>query len=124
MAEIVRYELNMNCKWIINAPFGYAIQLTWVKFSLEKNGECNFDYVEVYENNTVTGKSQQIGKYCGQTKPPSVISSFNTVTIFFVTDSSVNDLGFLLSYAFVEEKSSKLFLQLHLKYAYLFNMLL
>lgn len=98
----------MNCKWIIVAPFGHAIQLTWVKFDLERHSECAFDYVEVYENNTITGKAQRIGKYCGQTKPPSIISSFNIVTITFVTDSSVNDLGFLLSYTFIEEKNSKL----------------
>lgn len=89
------------------APFGHAIQLTWVQFDLESHGECVFDYVEVYENNTVTGKSQKIGKYCGQSKPPSVVSSFNAVTVFFVTDSSVHNTGFLLSYTFVEEKDSK-----------------
>lgn len=100
----------MNCKWIIVAPLGYAIQITWVKFSLERHSDCSFDYVELYENNTITGKSQRIGTYCGQTKPPSVISSFNIITIFFVTDSSVSELGFLLSYTFVEEKGSKFFL--------------
>lgn len=95
----------MNCKWIIIAPFGYAIQLTWVRFSLEKRSDCGFDYVDIYENNTITGKSQLIGKYCGQTKPPAIISSFNVVTVIFVTDSSVSESGFLLSYTFVEEKS-------------------
>lgn len=102
----------MSCKWIIVAPFGYAIQITWIKFSLERHSDCTFDYVEIYENNTITGELQRIGTYCGQTKPPSIISSFNVVTVLFVTDSSVNDLGFILSYTFVEEKSSEFFLYL------------
>lgn len=97
----------MNCKWIIVAPFGHAVHLTWVKFDLEKHNQCAFDYVEVYENNTVTGKSQRIGKYCGSTKPPSIITTSNVVTIVFITDSTVNEVGFVLSYTFIEEKNSK-----------------
>lgn len=104
---MVSYEENMNCKWIIVAPFGHVIQTTWVQFDLEKHSNCAFDYVEVYENNTVTGKSQLIGRYCGQTKPPTTISTFNVITIIFVTDSSVNELGFSLSYTFIQENSSK-----------------
>lgn len=98
------YEPNMNCKWIIVAPYGHVIQMNWVNFNLEHHGQCIFDYVAVYENSTATGESHLIGKYCGQKKPPSIITSFNMVTVNFVSDSSIGREGFILSYIFLEER--------------------
>ncbi|KAF5295928.1 hypothetical protein FQR65_LT10359 [Abscondita terminalis] len=97
------YVGGSTCMWVIAAPPGYAIQLTWVMFHLEESSTCGFDYVEVYNNHTV---SELMGRYCGNKVPPTLISSSNVVTVKFVSDQSLNYEGFILSYALVDEESA------------------
>lgn len=46
-----------------------------------------------YENSTL------IGRYCNNTSPSEIISSFNYLWIKFVTDESVGDRGFMANYS-------------------------
>lgn len=56
------YPHGANCTWYINVSPGNLIRLTFVSFNLEYHANCNFDYLEVYDNGTVqTGK--KIGRY-------------------------------------------------------------
>lgn len=96
------YPSSSTCTWIIVAPPGNVIQLSWLLFQLEQSSVCSFDYVEVYNNHTT---NELLGKYCGTSLPPTLISSSNVITIKFVTDSSINYEGFMASYTFVDETS-------------------
>lgn len=46
------YLPNTQCMWLISAPVGWAIQLSWLSFHLEYSRNCQMDSVEVYENKT------------------------------------------------------------------------
>ncbi|XP_014605735.1 PREDICTED: cubilin-like [Polistes canadensis] len=95
------YENNEECTWIIQAPPGYLVQLTWLLFELEYQTRCRNDYVSIYEN---ISKSQDghMGTYCGNNKPPILTTRDRTMVIYFETDSSITQNGFMANYVFVD----------------------
>uniref|UniRef100_A0A8C5HD89 Cubilin n=1 Tax=Gouania willdenowi TaxID=441366 RepID=A0A8C5HD89_GOUWI len=91
------YPHGVNCTWFISVAPGNLIRLTFDSFNLEYHFNCNYDYVEVYDNGTVQTGSK-IGRYCGQSVPPSITSIDNLLTLLFVSDSSLTREGFSASY--------------------------
>ena len=67
-----------------------------MSFDVEPHGSCNYDWVEVFDGKDSSSKS--LGKFCSNTKPPSLQSSSNMVMIQMVTDYSVTKRGFVLDY--------------------------
>ncbi|XP_075232242.1 cubilin [Lycorma delicatula] len=104
--ELSKYQSNVTCKWIIVAPKGHIINLSWLTFSLEKDARCYHDYVEIFDNNTTPGMGGSMGKYCGKTLPPAMTSTDNIITIVFKSDISVSMDGFMAHY--VTQDASKL----------------
>lgn len=99
----------LNCSWIISAPEGNIIQVTFVRFHLGSSHECSNDYLMVMDNNTVFGMGGVIGKYCGTQLPPTILSTANLLTIKFLSHMSLSQEGFLATYMFVPETSCKFF---------------
>ncbi|XP_029134023.2 cubilin [Labrus bergylta] len=92
-----QYPHGANCTWYINVTPGNIIRLTFDSFNLEYHSNCNYDYVEVYDNGTVhTGT--KIGRYCGRSVPPSITSTDNQLSLLFVSDSNLGSEGFSASY--------------------------
>ena len=74
--------------WNLEVAPGKKIKLTFESFDLEYNFFwCAFDYVKI------TFESEE-KKYCGSRKPSPIISSGNTMTVVFYSDSSINRNGF------------------------------
>jgi len=74
----------------IIVPAGSTIELTFIEVDIENSTECNFDYVEVLNND-----EQQLGKFCGQNKPSSPLKSTgNMMYVLFISDSNINHKGF------------------------------
>uniref|UniRef100_A0A4W6DZJ2 CUB domain-containing protein n=1 Tax=Lates calcarifer TaxID=8187 RepID=A0A4W6DZJ2_LATCA len=91
------YPHGANCTWYISVTPGNLIRLSFESFNLEYHLNCNYDYVEVYDNGTVqTGT--KIGRYCGRSVPPSITSTDNLMTLLFVSDASLATEGFSASY--------------------------
>ncbi|KAF6722152.1 Cubilin [Oryzias melastigma] len=91
------YPHGANCTWFISVQPGNLIRLSFNSFNLEYHYDCNYDYLEVYDNGTVeTGK--KIGRYCGRSVPPSITSSERQLTLLFVSDYSLSTEGFSASY--------------------------
>lgn len=56
------YPHGANCTWYITVTPGNLIRLSFDSFNLEYHNNCDFDYLEVYDNGTVqTGT--KIGRY-------------------------------------------------------------
>uniref|UniRef100_A0A182SPV5 Cubilin n=1 Tax=Anopheles maculatus TaxID=74869 RepID=A0A182SPV5_9DIPT len=105
IAETGKYQHGAECEWIIVAPEGHAIQLTWRSFELELSGQCVYDYVQVFDNSSMA--NSLVGRYCGTEKPPAITSTGNMVTIRFVTtDSTSSKDGFSLSFNFIDVEKS------------------
>uniref|UniRef100_A0A182INM1 Uncharacterized protein n=1 Tax=Anopheles atroparvus TaxID=41427 RepID=A0A182INM1_ANOAO len=104
IAESGKYQHDAQCEWIIVAPVGHAIQLTWNSFELELSANCVYDYVQVFDNSSMA--DSLVGRYCGSEKPPAITSSGNMLTIRFVTDSSSSKDGFAVAFTFIDVEKS------------------
>ncbi|TWW71482.1 Cubilin Precursor [Takifugu flavidus] len=95
------YPHGANCTWYITVSPGNLVQLVFESFNLEYHTNCNFDYVEVYDNGTVQTGSK-LGRYCGRSVPPSITSTDNQLTLLFVSDTSLATEGFSASYVSID----------------------
>ncbi|XP_004605400.2 cubilin [Sorex araneus] len=95
------YPHGVNCSWHILAPPGYLIHLTFVTFDMQFHYNCTDDYLEVYD----TGSKTSLGRYCGQSSPPSLVSNSNSLELIFVTDSDIADEGFSVEYRTMNSSS-------------------
>ncbi|XP_011302978.1 cubilin [Fopius arisanus] len=98
------YSENEECSWTIQAPIGHVIHLSWMLWSLEGNSRCRHDYVEITEQ--FNNEELLIGKYCGHTKPPEIITLGNIMNIAFKSDDTVHGDGFLGEYIFIDASKS------------------
>lgn len=64
------YENKEDCDWVIEAPPGKNVHLTFLTFELEDEHECGYDSIEVYQGFDDSGPTN--GRYCGN----RVIKSF------------------------------------------------
>ncbi|XP_028931810.1 suppressor of tumorigenicity 14 protein isoform X1 [Ornithorhynchus anatinus] len=85
------YPPNIDCIWNIEVPSGNNVKVRFKMFYLVEPhvtlGSCSKDFVEV------NGE-----KYCGE-KPPFVVASrSNKMTVYFHSDTSYTDTGFLAEY--------------------------
>ncbi|XP_056290732.1 cubilin [Pseudoliparis swirei] len=95
------YPHGAHCTWYITVAPGNLVRLSFDSFNIEYHAECNFDYLELYDNGTAqTGT--KIGRYCGRSVPPSITSTDNLLTLLFVTDSSLGSEGFSASYVSID----------------------
>lgn len=94
-----RYLPNLNCTFIIHVDNGLQIRLVSTKFQLEPIGELNgkcFDYLEI--RNGRRSDSPLIGNFCGEDKLPEIVSHSNYLFLRFISDASMQNVGFELRY--------------------------
>uniref|UniRef100_A0AAQ4PGY7 Cubilin n=1 Tax=Gasterosteus aculeatus aculeatus TaxID=481459 RepID=A0AAQ4PGY7_GASAC len=91
------YPHGANCTWYISVAPGNLVRLSFDSFHLEYHMNCNFDYLEVYDNGTVQTGSK-VGRYCGRSVPPSITSTGSLLTLLLVSDWSLATEGFSASY--------------------------
>ncbi|XP_069122184.1 cubilin-like [Argopecten irradians] len=96
------YPASKECIYSINQPYGNIITLTFNAFDVEGStgGSCAFDYLEVRDGSTIT--SPLLGHFCGNQIPDPITTTQNMMRLKFVTDSSVQNLGFSASFVSAE----------------------
>ncbi|KAI8440547.1 hypothetical protein MSG28_001789 [Choristoneura fumiferana] len=99
-----RYENDQSCTWILDAPAGFIIKLTWNRFDLEDMSSCNSDYLEISEIDD-NNENNVLRHYCGSTSPPALTSSTNRLMLKFKSDSSIRSTGFSVLYSFLDARS-------------------
>lgn len=85
------YADNLNCSWLVQPSSG-PVNLSFNRFDLNAAGDTLYIYDGT--NNSAT----LIGKYTGSTNPPTAISSGNSLFIEFITNGTLNALGWEASY--------------------------
>ena len=77
--------------WSLSVEPGTQLTLTFDSFSLEEPDDyydsCEYDYVEV-------SFDDHSEKFCGDSIPPSITSSGNSMTVKFVSDYDYDYDGF------------------------------
>jgi cubilin len=90
---------------VVIAPPGNVVQITWLTFDLEASTDCQYDYVEIFDNSTTHGG--KIGRFCGTALPPASTTTENIMTLTFKTDVSSAKLGFSALITFIEGSKGK-----------------
>lgn len=86
------YPNSQACRWTMQAPAGFIIQLTFLDFYLEEAQSCMYDRVVVH-----TGSADV--KFCGPTANGLTLNSTgNVMELLFTSDFSVQKKGFAVSF--------------------------
>ncbi|XP_057678693.1 adhesion G-protein coupled receptor G6 isoform X3 [Corythoichthys intestinalis] len=89
------YGNSASCRWILRAPPGFAVQISFEDFELEEAPGCIYDRL-------VVGTGSGEVKFCGLTAAGLVLnSSGNVMELRFTSDFSVQKRGFKISFRHV-----------------------
>uniref|UniRef100_A0A3Q2TAZ9 Cubilin n=1 Tax=Fundulus heteroclitus TaxID=8078 RepID=A0A3Q2TAZ9_FUNHE len=91
------YPSPSRCAWLLEAPIGHTITLSFSYFTLEPHTTCGWDSVTVF--NGGSPGSPIIGQYCGETSPGTIQSGSNKLAVVFLADHSVSKGGFIASWS-------------------------
>ncbi|KAL9970450.1 hypothetical protein ACROYT_G022826 [Oculina patagonica] len=92
-----RYENYQNCQWLIKAPYGERIHITFTTFDVEYDGSgCRYDSVKIFDGEN--SDASLLSKSCGSSLPEPVSSSGRYIYMQFTSDKSVTGQGFLARY--------------------------
>ncbi|KAE8606505.1 hypothetical protein XENTR_v10010761 [Xenopus tropicalis] len=95
------YPPNLDCQFIITAPTSYKVALNINNFFVEKSANCQYDYLEIYDGNSMS--APKIGsRYCSYQVFNVMVSSGRSMLLRFHSDASVQMYGFTASYNFGE----------------------
>ncbi|RZB39105.1 CUB, FXa inhibition, and/or EGF CA domain containing protein [Asbolus verrucosus] len=86
------YPLNKKCIWKIEVHRYMKAAIKFHFFDVENEENCLSDYVEIRDGLSEDGSL--IGVYCNSEIPNEIIASGNFLYVKFVSDSSVQRLGF------------------------------
>lgn len=75
------YENKEDCDWVIEAPAGKNVHLTFLTFELEDEHECGYDSVEVYQGFDDSGPSN--GRFCGN-RVSNCLQLDNAISRFYL----------------------------------------
>ncbi|XP_078029832.1 adhesion G-protein coupled receptor G6 isoform X4 [Epinephelus lanceolatus] len=90
-----KYPNSQACRWTMQAPTGFIIQLSFLDFDLEEAPGCIYDRVVVNTGNTDV-------KFCGPTASGLTLNSTgNVMELSFTSDFSVQRKGFSVSFRHV-----------------------
>ncbi|KAH0627493.1 hypothetical protein JD844_003258 [Phrynosoma platyrhinos] len=86
------YNSSSLCSWLLIAPEGHTINLTFVAFEIESHSVCGWDSVTI--QNGGSPSSPVIGRYCGTASPGTIQSGSNQLLVNFHSDHSIQRGGF------------------------------
>ncbi len=92
------YANNSSCKWQITAPEGENIRLEFEEF----HTQAGIDYVYLFDGES-TIPENLLARFSGPDIPINITSRSNKVLVWFVTDKSITDSGWILGYHFVDK---------------------
>ncbi|XP_053093478.1 deleted in malignant brain tumors 1 protein-like [Pangasianodon hypophthalmus] len=93
------YPEGTNCTWRLVSPEQQVVSLTFVSVDIESCLGCGCDAVRVYDGPSTS--SLLLGTVCGYGRK-TFSSSSNTLTVFFSSDNSVNQRGFIAHWNFTD----------------------
>ncbi|XP_034943059.1 tolloid-like protein 2 [Chelonus insularis] len=97
------YDHHADCDWIIEAPIGKSVHLTFISFQLEYEEDCSYDFVEIYSGQDASGPSY--GKFC-DANITDIVSMHEALLIRFRTDDTVSNKGFSAAYVAIDRQDS------------------
>ncbi|EFN62057.1 Tolloid-like protein 2 [Camponotus floridanus] len=99
------YDHNTDCDWIIEAPLGKNVHLSFHSFQLEYETECGYDFVEVFSGLDVS--SPPYGRFCGNSNTTDFISMNEALLVRFRTDDTISSKGFIAIFVAIDRQDSE-----------------
>ena len=96
-----KYE---NCNWLIQAPPGQRVLLSFTKFDIEYSSQCSYDSVNIFDGLGIS--APLLSKSCGDSLPSPVYSSGRYMYMRFTSDGSFSGEGFVAHYRALNSSSS------------------
>ncbi|XP_076628821.1 cubilin [Colletes latitarsis] len=103
VAGNIVYQHGLSCAWVVITNSSLVLNLTFTRFNLEDSTDCKFDFLQIHDGRNAG--SQIIGRFCGNKLPNgngTIISTHNTLYLWFHSDSSVSHDGFALHWNSIE----------------------
>ncbi|CAB4043224.1 Hypothetical predicted protein, partial [Paramuricea clavata] len=94
-----KYCSNTDCTLTIKQPLDTNFTFTFTKLDIEGDIEDEFN---CHDYLIISGGSSK--KFCGTTTPAPFVPGLNVVTLKMVTDRSIEQIGFDLSFTTVQSK--------------------
>ncbi len=69
------YPNGTNCEWVIMAPRGRVVTVTFAQISIDDPGDCQNNFLKLYDGPDTS--SLPVGPYCGAVCNPRKQTSFN-----------------------------------------------
>ena len=94
--SIQAYANQLSVCFYVSAPAGFAVRLEFTHFEIETSASCTYDYVSIKDGPTSVDPPLTGVLFGNLTSslPPVMVSSSTAVTVQFVTDNSLQGLGF------------------------------
>jgi hypothetical protein len=99
-SQVENYSPNSDCKWLITAPPGHVIHITFSEFDTEPRT----DFVYFFNGSGTHEKIMAI--FSGQNIPPELTTWGNQVLVWFVTDGENEFGGWKAEYKFLPAEES------------------
>ncbi|XP_035273212.1 cubilin [Anguilla anguilla] len=96
MNHPLTYSNNAGCLWNIKAPLGKLVRLHFLNFSLEDSELCMNDKLSLSDH------IGSLGTHCGSSVPSDLVTTSDTLTVQFTSNSRVVDTGFLASWSAID----------------------
>ncbi|KAM3874302.1 bone morphogenetic protein 1-like [Diretmus argenteus] len=90
------YPRGSDCQWVVSAEKGYGVEIIFQVFEIEEEGDCGYDYMELYDGADI--KAPRLGRFCGSGALEEIYSAGDAILITFHSDDSINKKGFHLRY--------------------------
>ncbi|XP_050448327.1 tolloid-like protein 2 isoform X1 [Cataglyphis hispanica] len=99
------YDHRTDCDWIIEAPLGKSIRLSFLSFQLEYETECGYDFVEVFSG--LDASSPPYGRFCGNSNATDFYSINEALLVRFRTDDTISGKGFKAVFVAIDRQDSE-----------------
>jgi hypothetical protein len=100
------YPHNTRCEWIITAPQGMKVKLSFDAMNIESCSTCSCDALELYDGQN--SHATLLARYCGSNNVNGeMLSSDRYMFVKFKSDVKSSSTGFRGTYEFVSENVGK-----------------
>ncbi|XP_053677403.1 uncharacterized protein LOC128727509 [Anopheles nili] len=102
---VIEHGLSLDCMWVVSVAEGWKIQLSFLKFKLERPNDCDSNFVDVFSERT--DLPSRLKNFCGSIAD-SVVSRSNVLHIrFFAEAAAINSTFSILFTAFREKAAGE-----------------
>lgn len=90
------YDQNARCAWVITTNVTKVLNVTFNLFQLEFTTDCRFDWLQIHDG--ANSAAHLIGRFCGNNIPKNIITTRNSMYLWFRSDKNNNHDGFDLTW--------------------------